>query len=97
MSNTVKMLSIEMPDGSKWGVPLKLIQDDYVSNYPEDFPDEASLNLLDNDDLVEWAANNMDWDDVKDQAVMLKRPDPVDYQDGWVNGESNIIEVKAND
>lgn len=39
-------------------------------------------------EFADWAKNNMDWDDVKEMAVLLRRSETsVDFQDGWVSGE----------
>lgn len=45
-------------------------------------------------ELHDWASNNMNWKDVKDKAVRLQdpEPEPVDYQEGWVNSEWEVKE-----
>jgi DNA (cytosine-5)-methyltransferase 1 len=43
-------------------------------------------------DIIDWAAGNMNWDDVKDVAVEVPHlHEKVDYQEGWVNGEKDIV------
>ena len=40
-------------------------------------------------DMLYWAANSMNWSDVKDKATCVKKPD-VDFVDGWCNGEWKV-------
>lgn len=103
MSVMEKWMSVEMPDGSKWAVPVSVIANnraDYYAKNDEDFKGdfERSLNedtlplFEDEYEIHDWAANNMNWEDVSDQAIELDVEDEVDYQEGWVNGEKEIID-----
>lgn len=82
----MKLLQIEMPDGSVWQVPASLIEKNYSDCHDGD-------ELLDGDHLMEWAENNMNWDEVKHAATRIKCAPPVDCQDGWVNGEKRVVDV----
>lgn len=43
-------------------------------------------------ELKDWAANNMNWSDVEESAILVKHAgNEVEYQEGWVNGEKEII------
>lgn len=94
-----KMLRIEMSDGSKWDVPVMTIARDRAKHYADEFGGdvEKSLNedtlpcFEDNYEIGDWAANNMNWDDVVGDAIQVSPPTEVDYQEGWVNGEWEII------
>ncbi len=44
---------------------------------------------------LDWAANNMDWNDVAKHAVRVNPSRPADYQEGWVNGEKEVVEVES--
>ena len=45
-------------------------------------------------ELFDWAANNMDWKDVKDQAVLLEtKVEPTDYGKEWTNAKMEIAEL----
>jgi hypothetical protein len=99
----MKMLTIEMPDGSKWGVPVEVIARSRATHYAHEFGgniqrslDEDTLQLFESDDyeIEDWAANNMNWSDVQDHAKKLKDAE-TDFQEGWVNGEKAVIEVTA--
>ena len=54
--------------------------------------------MTDEYELQDWAANNMDWDDVKDYAKKADiEPIEVDYQEGWINGKKEIVFKKAGE
>lgn len=90
-----------MSDGSRWGVPVKLIAMDRAKVYAEDFGGDVERSLIedtqpffaDDFEIYDWAANNMNWEDVAADATRL--PDaaahPSDYQECWVNGEKELI------
>lgn len=87
-----------MPDGSTWHVPVHLIADDRAHYYAEKedgektYHEEYQFTLENDDELIDWATNNMDWADVEKFASLVSRP-KVDYQEGWINGEHEVVEV----
>jgi hypothetical protein len=103
---TEKYLEVIMPDGSKWDIPAKIIAENRAKYYAEHDTDKTSgeefdkvfkeevellLNDPDGEDvIIDWAANNMNWSDVKDFAVKVSDME-VDYQEGWVNGDKEVI------
>jgi len=98
----MKMLTIEMPDGSKWGVPVELIARNRAAYYAHEFGMDVELSmandtipLFESDDyeVEDWAANNMNWSDVEAQAKKLQDANAPDFQEAWVNGEKAVIEV----
>jgi hypothetical protein len=101
---TEKMLRITMPDASVWEVPAKVVARDRATNYEDDpdcdFEGEFDFAMGDEMVLLDWAGNNMDWTDVADQArkVSSRAPlEPADFQDGWVNGDKEVVEVEVPD
>lgn len=102
-----KYLRVEMPDGSKWDVPANIIADDRAKHYAYNdspvgateeseeyksiYAQEYQYTLDSSYELKDWAANNMDWRQVVGSAVLVSHA-PVDFQEGWVNGEKEIIE-----
>lgn len=46
-------------------------------------------------EIIDWASNNMNWNDVKDHAVKVSVKE-VDFQEGWVNGEKEVITKEAS-
>lgn len=96
----MKMLKIEMPDGSKWGVPVVIIARNRAAQYAHEYGGDVQKSLLDDtvplfesDDyeVEDWAANNMNWVDVKEYAQLLEQRE-CDYQEGWVNGDKSVID-----
>jgi len=89
-----------MPDNSIWTVPICIIAQNRAEYYKDDF-DGSIKRSLDEDTLpffaqngfevIHWATNNMNWDEVKDYAILVKKPE-TDYQEGWLNGEKDIKE-----
>lgn len=92
-----KYLRVTMPDGSKWDVPARLIAENRAKHYADDpdssYEEEYEFTMSDDFELKDWAANNMDWDDVKEFAVKAPiEPIEPDFLEGWINGEKEIVE-----
>lgn len=92
-----KYLRVTMPDGSRWDVPAEFIAKHraryYVDKDPKYsyFDKEVKYALEDDYELMDWAANNMNWKDVKEQARIVEEAREVDYQEGWINGACEVI------
>lgn len=94
-------LRVTMPDGSKWDVPIRLIANNRAKHYKDEFGgsllrslSEDTLPLFEKDhyEIKDWAANEMNWSDVRRHATKVDmRPADVDYEDGWCNGEKEIV------
>lgn len=102
MSILEKYLMVQMPDESKWAVPIRLIAEDRASAYAkhDEISFDESLNedtvpLFESDDyeIHDWAANNMNWNEVKEHAICVETDHETDYQEGWCNGEYTIIDA----
>ena len=101
----MKYLRITMPDNSKWDVEAVIIANSRAAYYAQKdsgvtegreydkiYKDEMEYALSDSDELIDWAENNMNWEDVQRYAHKVKDGN-IDYQEGWVNGEKEVIEV----
>lgn len=97
----MKVLRVNMPDGSKWDVPVEFIANNRAEHYAHEFNgnvqqslDEDTLPLFEADhyEIEDWAANNMNWSDVERMATMAVSGE-TDYQEGWVNGDKTVIDV----
>jgi len=94
---------VEMPDMTIWSVPVRVIAENRAVYYaPRDFEDDEIASLKDTEEwfenypeeIHEWAAGNMNWEDVESVATLVETPTPdedEDYQEGWVNGEHQIV------
>lgn len=91
---TSAMFRVTMPDGSRWDVPVQAIADSRDENYQDDKEDTIAFiraKSLGRGEIEDWAVNNMNWDDVKEYATQAVKPEEPDLQDGWVNGEKEIV------
>lgn len=98
----MKYFAADMPDGKRYGIPVEVIAKDcaqyYARYHGEDYQEnfDTMMNWFDtgNFEFADWAINSMNWDDVKDIAVVLSEDDePCDYEEGWLNGDYSYIEV----
>lgn len=96
-----KVLRVEMPDGSKWDVPVMVIAKNRADYYKDEFDGDLekslkqdTIPLFESDDyeIEDWAVNNMNWGDVKEFAKQVPpmEAEP-DYQEGWVNGDKEVL------
>ena len=99
MSILDKQYVVEMPNGDRFAVPVRVIAESRAKWYAKEFDGDATKSLnedtapLFSDDpyeIEDWAKNNMNWLDVSASAKLITST-PVDYQDGWINGDCEII------
>lgn len=99
---------VTMPNGERWGVPAEIIAINKADYYAKIDPNttwqveyDVMLYWFDrkNYEFVDWAKDNMDWDDVKDYAFLLPSPGTkdVNWQEGWVNGDYEFVTSKEAD
>jgi len=93
----MKVLRIAMPNGTKWDVPASVIAENKARWYAEakgsNYQDKYDDTIVSEDKIIDWAENNMNWEDVERVATKVEVPITVDYQDGWVNGEKKVLQV----
>lgn len=89
-----------MPDGSEWEVPAEVIAKNRAAYYGEtEGPEVAEMEfkrtMKSDDELLDWAPNNMDWSDVAAHAKQVLPPNPpeVDFQEAWLNGPKEIRDI----
>ncbi len=95
-----KHMLIDMPDGLTYGVSVEVIarnraeyyaHKEYGGDVAESLRDDTLPLFEDDYHIRDWAANNMDWSDVKREAITLKKKvDESEFQECWVNGEYKI-------
>ena len=100
-----KYLIVTMSDNSQWQIPAQFIAEqraeyyakrDYEKNkslnYQTLFEDEVEYALTDEDEIIDWASNNMNCVDVKDIAEELpSRKKELDFEDEWTNANKEIV------
>ena len=55
------------------------------------------IRLFDANDFefADWAKNNMDWDNVKDKAFLVRKGEITDFDESWINGRKyNMDELE---
>ena len=98
--NNEKMYLITMGDQSVYEVPVILIATSHAEYYAtvDEIPFEEALketlDLFNSDDyeIEDWAKNNMDWCDVEASARCVRTAGRTDFEDGWINGEVEVVE-----
>ncbi|MBL8499564.1 MAG: hypothetical protein JNL77_03105 [Nitrosomonas sp.] len=94
-----KYLTVKMPDGSVWGVPVEMIARSRAAHYVHEFGGdiersltEDTIPLFEQDDceIVDWASNNMDWSDFDGHQVKLSDAPEPSYQEAWSNSEKGF-------
>lgn len=87
-----KLLIVRMSNGAKYAVPAEVVAHNRANFYREDgYRAEYDYTLGDDAELEDWAANNMNWEDVRSYAFCYSLPDPPDMQEGWVSGEKDVV------
>lgn len=100
-----KRLMVDMPDGTSWSIPVQVIAEHRARLYSNRIDPERgyretlewTLELFGEDDfeITDWAANNMDWDDVEKHATKIEKQNepPPNYVSGWYEAEKTVIET----
>lgn len=90
-----KYMTVEMPDGSKWGVPVAMIARSRAEHYASEFGGDVGASLAedtvplfeaDDYEIQDWAVNNMNWSDFDGHQVKLSEAPPPDFQEAWMSG-----------
>lgn len=84
-----RVIYVEMSDGT-WSIPAKVVADNMAKYYsrdnPEGYDEEYEFMLSsDDDEIIEWAVNNMNWEDVKGSAAHVSDRPPPDYEAEWMD------------
>ena len=91
-----KYMTVTMPDGSIYGVPVEMIAHNRAKRYAHEFDgdiqaslEEDTLPLFESDDyeIQDWAVNNMNWSDFDGHQIKIKEAPPPDFQDAWMCGD----------
>jgi hypothetical protein len=90
MSGEQKYMRVEFSNGELWDIPCWFIAADaakYREEQGEDYEEEYERMMACEDELSDWAFNNMNWSDVKPNALRAQNPQGIDYEDEWPNVE----------
>lgn len=59
--------------------------------YDSIYESELLCGMDDDAELMDWAANNINWSDVEKFASLAEAAKPPNYQYGWVNGNKEVV------
>lgn len=94
----VKLLVLVLPSGAEWGIPAEVIAKHRARHYADNDPDttfdeEFAWTMENEFELRDWAANNMNWEDVREFArEITPAPDP-DLNAAWGSVEKDVRKV----
>jgi len=97
-------LLVTFDDGTTWAIPAKIIAAERAKyfaerdvavgdadNFHDAYLKEYEYSLGDDGELLDYCANSMNWEDVKDHAVKVSDPEPSrDYEKEWGNAHKEI-------
>ena len=95
-----KLMTVEMPDGSKWGVPVEMIARSRATHYAHEFDGDVERSLAedttplfesDDYEIQDWAVNNMNWEDFDGHQVKVESAPTPDFQEAWMNGDKGFV------
>ena len=61
------------------------------SVYDVIFKQEYNYTMNDNFELIDWAENNMNWQDLQGVAEYVGQDDHIDYENEWCNADKEIL------
>ena len=95
-------MSVEFSDGSIFRIPIGIIalaradyfakkegEDDPVK-YSTIYEEEYQYTLSSDAELLDWAANNMNWSDVEEYAIQVDQKD-IDFEKEWPNTVKAVV------
>lgn len=95
-----KLMTVTMPNGEIWGVPVDMIARSRATYYAHDFDGDVERSLAedtiplfesDEYEIQDWAENNMNWSDFNGHQIKVcDTPDP-DLQEAWINGGKGFV------
>lgn len=94
-----KYLTVEMKDGSIWGVPVEMIARNRAEHYASEFDGDIERSLAEDTlplfgeahyEIYDWAVNNMNWSDFEGHQVKLQDSPPPDFQEAWLSGDKDF-------
>jgi len=89
-------LTVGMPDGTKWQIPVMAIALNHAECFMEEYDNDLAKSLIENtiplfeqdqDEIIDWADNNMTWEEVCNVARKTEDFKDPDYNEGWEESE----------
>jgi hypothetical protein len=104
MENSKKFLAVEFSDGTTCVISARFIAEHRAqyyatldANHGEDFQSvydtEVNFALKCTDEILDWAANNMDWLDVRNASILWRPSTAIDYEAEWCSANMGIMKL----
>lgn len=91
----MKNITINAPDGQYY-LPVDVVAHDraiyYSQGSDEVYDEEFEFTVNSKYETIDWLLNNMDWEDVSDQAVKFSEKVLVLEDDFWTNSDDFEIQ-----
>lgn len=97
-----KFVKITFPNKERFLVPASVIakaRTDYYAIHVDgheagskEWQEEYNHSISDDYEITDWLANNMDWVDIKEHAVKLEEDEGYDYDKGFFEAETEVVE-----
>lgn len=97
----MKVIELVTTHGSLWRIPALVVctnRATYYKNRSDDYDvyrAEFEYCMDDDDEIIDWARNNMDWSDVRDVARLIETAEE-DMSREWGAGDMEIIEQPSS-
>lgn len=96
----MKWIKVVFSNGEVYKVPATIVAKDRANYYAKNTKDDAKevyeeelQNTLNDDfEIIDWAQNNMNWEEVAEHAVRFYDESKIDFHKEWISNELDIIE-----
>jgi hypothetical protein len=97
----MRVIELVTTHGSIWRIPAKIVCHDramYYRNRSDDYDvyqSEFDFCVENDDEIIDWAKNNMNWYDVKkDARLVWAAEENMDHE--WIEGDMEVIEQPSS-
>jgi hypothetical protein len=96
-------MTIEMPDGSLWAVPVDIIANNRAEYFADKYGYNVSRSLIrdtiplfesNEEEIRMWAEGHMCWSDFKEDMILLSGE--VDYEKGLLEGPKKFVKTEKD-
>lgn len=97
----MKYLGVNFSNGEYYLIPCEFIARKRTEYYAEldKFVEDSEewksefKNSMQSYEIVDWAFNNMNWEDVKEIAIKKERENVCNKEKEWINVDHEIVEI----
>jgi hypothetical protein len=95
-----KILRVKFSNGDEFSIPTRIIAENRANYYSEvdgyekesnEWEQEVQYAMNDEYEIEDWAANNMNWDELEPFATLLDKSEEFDYEDEWGEADKKVV------